>query len=272
MSVVRTVVHLSDLHFGRVDQALLGPLIEATWAARPSAVVVSGDLTQRARDAQFAAARAFLDELPRPQIVVPGNHDVPLHDVFARFFRPLDAYRRHITSDLEPFLSDSEVAILGINTARSFTFKDGKISEEQIESIRRRMCGVGDDVVKMVVTHHPFDLPETSHHETIVGGAAAAMVVVARCGVDVILSGHLHTSHIGHAARRFEVHGHGTLLVQAGTATSTRGRGEPNSFNVIHVEGSRLTVEQRVWDGSVRTFAARSIERFQQSAEGWERA
>lgn len=264
-----TVLHLSDLHFGRIDAPLLPPLIAMASALKPNAVVISGDLTQRAREAQFRQARSFLDQLPSPRIVVPGNHDVPLYNVLARFFQPLRNYQKHITSDLEPFYSDEEVAILGLNTARSLTIKDGRISEQQIATIERRMGGIDRELTKMLVTHHPFDLPDGSHHTRVVGRALEAMEMVARCGVDVILSGHLHVSHIGHAARRFDVHGHSTLLIQAGTATSTRGRGEPNAFNVIHVDGPRLAVEQMVWDGPASAFVKRATERFEQSPAGW---
>ncbi|MGZ8265598.1 MAG: metallophosphoesterase, partial [Burkholderiales bacterium] len=99
---MRTLVHLSDLHFGRVNEAVLGPLARRIGAIAPDVVVVSGDLTQRARKRQFRAARAFLDTLPTPQIVVPGNHDIPLYNVFARFLTPLRNYRRYIGNDLEP--------------------------------------------------------------------------------------------------------------------------------------------------------------------------
>src|SRR6266850_7144789 len=116
---MRTLVHLSDLHFGRVDERLIKPLIAAVTEINPDLVAVSGDLTQRARSAQFQEARQFLDALPQPQIVVPGNHDVPLYNVFSRFGRPLDKYRRYITEDMQPFYADDEIAVIGINTARS---------------------------------------------------------------------------------------------------------------------------------------------------------
>src|SRR5258705_9934060 len=122
---MRTIVHLSDLHFGRVDHDLLDPLIQSVVAIKPDLVAVSGDLTQRARSHQFREARAFLDRLPQPQIVVPGNHDVPLHNVFSRFLQPLEKYRRYITVDLQPFFTDEEIAVLGVNTARSLTIKGG---------------------------------------------------------------------------------------------------------------------------------------------------
>src|SRR6266478_4554390 len=114
--MMRSIVHLSDIHFGRVDAAVVGPLIEAINQIAPDVVAVSGDLTQRARSHQFKEARAFLDSLPRPQIVVPGNHDIPLHNVFLRFAQPFRKYRRYITDEMRPFYADDEIAILGVNT------------------------------------------------------------------------------------------------------------------------------------------------------------
>ncbi len=137
---MRTIAHLSDIHFGRVDPLLVPPLIRAVNQSKPDLVAVSGDLTQRARSHQFKQAREFLDALPRPQIVVPGNHDVPLYNIFARFVEPLDKYRRYISDDLRPFYHDDEIAVLGVNTARSLTIKGGRINERQIEWMRDRLC------------------------------------------------------------------------------------------------------------------------------------
>ncbi|HEX7558185.1 MAG TPA: metallophosphoesterase, partial [Usitatibacter sp.] len=122
---MRTLVHISDLHFGRVDSALLVPLRERIEALAPHLVVVSGDLTQRATREQFREAKAFLDTLPQPQVVVPGNHDVPLYNVFQRVLSPLGKYLSIVTSDLEPSYIDDEIAVVGVNTARSLTWKRG---------------------------------------------------------------------------------------------------------------------------------------------------
>src|SRR3981081_4272469 len=144
---MRTLVHLSDLHFGRVDEQLIGPLISAVTEVNPDLVAVSGDLTQRARSHQFREARAFLDALPQPQIVVPGNHDVPLHNVLTRFLRPLDKYKRFITDDLQPFYADEEIVVVGVNTARSLTIKGGRINEDQLAGIRELLCGSSEELV-----------------------------------------------------------------------------------------------------------------------------
>ncbi len=265
---MRTLAQISDLHFGRVDEALLEPLRRALEDVAPDLLVVSGDLTQRAKANEFAAARAYLDTLPGPQIVVPGNHDVPLYNVFQRFFSPLGKYRRIVTDDLEPSFIDGELAVIGVNTARSFTFKGGRINEEQVARVRSRICGLPESTTKVLVTHHPFDVPEGSGEgDQIVGRAKMALEKLANCGADVLLSGHLHESHVGHTAERYCIGGLSALVVQAGTAISERTRDSTNAFNVLRVEPRRIEVEIHGWTGSA--FVKNASHRFVHGAEGW---
>lgn len=268
---MRTIVHLSDVHFGRVNENVIPPLIEAINSIAPDVVAVSGDLTQRARSHQFKEARAFLNRLPQPQIVVPGNHDVPLHNVLARFFTPLRKYRRHITDDLRPFYRDDEIAMLGINTARSLTIKGGRINERQIAWVQEQFCAVDDDLVRILVTHHPFDLPTGHAERNLVGRAKMAMEALASCGADVFLAGHLHLSQTTHSASRYKIEGHSALVIQAGTATSSRGRGEENSFNVVRVDRPNITVERFEWNQALSQFAPVIAEHFFQTGSGWSR-
>lgn len=268
---MRTIVHLSDIHFGRTDATVVAAAIAAVNEIQPDLVAVSGDLTQRAHPEQFQEAKVFLDALPRPQIVVPGNHDVPLYNLFARFMAPLDNYRRHITNDLQPFYADEEMAVLGVNTARSWTFKGGRINAVQVREMRGRFCSLDDSVVKVVVSHHPFDLPEGRHERELVGRARMAMEGFASCGADLFLAGHLHLAHTGHTATRYKISGHSALVVQAGTATSTRGRGEANSFNVLRLNHPRIEVERLAWNVSDQRFALAGSEKFQHTEEGWRR-
>ncbi|KRC02391.1 metallophosphoesterase [Duganella sp. Root198D2] len=265
---MRTLVHISDLHFGRVDNALLAPLRELIGDLRPDVVVVSGDLTQRARSAQFRQARHYLDTLPTPQIVVPGNHDIPLYNVAARFFQPLVKYRRYITRDLAPEFVDDEIAVLGLNTARSLTFKDGRVNRRQVEYLRQRFSRLSGSLTRVVVTHHPFDLPPHKDNDDIVDRAPMAMETFARCGVDLLLAGHLHTSHSHNTSERYEIDGYAALVVQAGTATSTRSRGETNSFNVLRVQHDQIQVERYGWNESTGfTLAATDI--FRRQGDIW---
>lgn len=264
---MRTLVHLSDLHFGRVDAALLEPLAAKVHGLSPHLVVVSGDLTQRAKPAQFRQARAFLDRLPGPQLVVPGNHDVPLYNVLRRFFRPLDAYMRHISRDLEPVRIDGEIAVVGVNTARSAAFKGGRINQQQMARVRELLRPLPPQVAKIVVTHHPFDLPPGRDSRQLVGRAREAMQLFARCGADILLSGHLHESHASDTRLRYRIDDFAALVVQAGTATSTRGRGEANSFNVLHIDHPRVRVERFAWAGS--DFEPQDSAMYEQGSGGW---
>ena len=268
---MRTIVHISDIHFGRVDYAVVEHLQEKINEIAPHLVVVSGDLTQRARSAQFIEARTFLDKLPQPQIVVPGNHDIPLHNVLARFAAPLDKYKHFITNDLQPFFADAEIAVVGINTARSLTIKDGRINEKQVAGGCEKMRELPAETLKIVVTHHPFDLPENhTNEDDLVGNAAQAMQAFSECGADVFLSGHLHISSISETASRYKLaSGHSALVIQAGTATSTRGRGEANSFNVLEFEHPNLIVKRLECGFADKGFLTAQIKHYEQFEKGW---
>lgn len=266
---MRTLVHLSDLHFGKVDPELLDPLRELIHRIEPDVVVVSGDLTQRAKSEQFEEARAWLDTLPGPQIIVPGNHDISLYNVFRRFLQPLTRYKRYITDDLDPMYVDEEIAVLGVNTARSLTFKDGRVNKEQIATIKEQFSGMDRNITKIIVTHHPFDLPETNDDDDLVDRAPMAMKAFSECGVDLLLSGHMHTSHSANTADRYRISDFAALVVQAGTATSTRGRGEVNSFNVVRVLHDRIEVDRYGWDEVGKQFSMMKTEPFLRSGNVW---
>jgi 3',5'-cyclic AMP phosphodiesterase CpdA len=246
----RILLHISDLHFGRVPAGMPDALAAAAHDIKPDVVVVSGDLTQRARVVEFEQARAFLDRLPFPTIVIPGNHDVPLYNPYGRFVERLARYRRLITDDLAPSFVDDEVAIVGVNTARSLTWKGGRINSRQIAAVRSRLCDLPAGVIRVVATHHPH------------GVARLALRAWSSCGADVLLCGHLHIAAAEIVGR--------TVVVNAGTAISTRGRGQANSFNVIGVtKRERVTVTQWAWENA----AFRKLEdvAFDRVADEWRR-
>jgi len=268
--MMKKVVHLSDIHFGKVDVATVEPLIEAVKKIEPNLVVVSGDLTQRARTHQFQEAQEFLNKLPAPQIVVPGNHDIPLWNPWSRFVDRLTKYRINISDNLYPTYQDDGIAAIGINTARSLTTKYGRINREQIQRIKSFLCSLPDDRIKMVVTHHPFDLPEGYRdRQQIVGRSRLAMHTLADCGIDLFLAGHLHLSFIGSTAARYKVNHRSALIVQAGTATSVRGRGEPNAFNVILCEHPCISIERYEWDSNQAIFNKATSEGYEHTDTGW---
>lgn len=269
---MRKIVHLSDVHFGTADPAVTELVVSKINEISPDVVVVSGDLTQRAKSDEFKQARAFLDRLPKPQIVVPGNHDVPLYNVLDRFLRKLDKYEKYITNDLTPTFIDDEIAIVGVNTARSFTIKGGRINDEQIAFIQGQFCDLHDRMLKVVVTHHPFDLPDGHDEDDVVAYAERAMPMIADCGGDVFLAGHLHVSNIETTAKRYELdNGRVALIIQAGTATSVRVRGEPHSFNTIEFEHPWLRIERLECRSVADGFIPAEHKIFKQSGGGWER-
>ena len=265
---MRILVHLSDLHFGKVDAALLAPLRAAVLGTGPDLIAISGDFTQRAKRAEFATARAFLDSLEAPILAVPGNHDVPLWNLGARFVTPLHRYKAFISSELEPEYVDEEIAVIGINTARSLTWGEGRISARQVDRIVRRLAALPDASIRIVVTHHPFDLPPGVNERRLVGHAYPAMARLAQANADLFLSGHLHLSHATYSAERYRIEGQSALIVQAGTV-STRSRGEQPSFNVLEIQRPAIVLSKFVWNPSSSDFTLSAVGRYRHTPAGW---
>jgi 3',5'-cyclic AMP phosphodiesterase CpdA len=243
------LIHLSDLHFGAHDADLVEAVGRKADELKPDLIVISGDFTQRARTEQFKEACEFLEQLREAGhevLGVPGNHDVPLYDVLRRFLSPLTRYRRYIDETLCPFIELQGVAVLGVNTARSFTFKDGRLSEEQVAFIRETFARSDPDAVRVLVTHHPlFAVQVGDQLERAVGRHELALDAIEEAGVDLLLAGHAH--HASHSAADLVTRAGGALVIQAGTATSTRVREQSQSFNVIDIEGRNVTLTVECW-------------------------
>ena len=269
------IAHLSDVHFGAHDPTVVAGAERWLIEERPDLVVISGDFTQRAKVDQYREAGAFLDRLEAAGLKtlgVPGNHDVPLYDFVQRFTRPLHRYRRYIDDDLCPWFESERLAVLGINTARSLTFKDGRISHEQMAIIRERFHEVPKDRTKILVTHHPlFEMPigEAGEASEAVGRQGEALQAVAEAGVHILLAGHFHRSFT-QSARRMVKNAGPALVIQAGTATSTRLRaGETQSFNLVETHDNR-TVDVQVmgWDGAA--FRGGDVASYAFDGENWQ--
>jgi 3',5'-cyclic AMP phosphodiesterase CpdA len=185
-----------------------------------------------------------------------------------RFFRPLERYRRYITDDLAPRFVDGEVAIIGINTARSLTFKNGRISREQIAYVREMFCGFPASLFKILVTHHPFAAPPHGDDDEIVGRAHLAAEALRGCGVDMILAGHGHIAYSGDLGVHLPAAA-SLLVVQAGTALSDRLRGEPNQYNLLSIcRDGGVEVALRTWREGV--FRATDRRRYVRRGDCWE--
>lgn len=246
------LVHLSDLHFGAHDDTLVEGVEQSVEELKPDLVVVSGDFTQRARTEQFKEACQFLDRLRErghEVLGVPGNHDVPLYDVLRRFLSPLARYRRFIDETLCPFIELPGVAVLGINTARSLTFKDGCINDDQVEFIRETFSRTPAEAVRILVTHHPlFALTVGDEVQRAIGRQELALDAIGDAGVDMLLAGHNHHAST-HQASDLITRAGGALVVQAGTATSTRVRDQDQSFNTVDIDDGCATITVNAWKG-----------------------
>jgi 3',5'-cyclic AMP phosphodiesterase CpdA len=262
------ILHITDTHFGAERPEVVRGLIELAREQRPSLVVLSGDVTQRARRAQFDAARAFVDELcaacgidaQRDVLIIPGNHDIPLFNLPLRLLDPYGHYVRAFGTRLEPLIRRPDVWLIGVNTTRPWRHKHGELSSAQIERVAARLRAAPAGALRVVVTHQPLMVVEREDRRDLVRGHAAAIRAWAGAGADLFLSGHTHQSFVAPvlgAKRR-------AWVVQTGTAVSSRVREHvPNSVHLIEWAGDASrhgwTVERWDWAGERFATVARTV-------------
>jgi len=259
-----TIVHLSDLHFGcishpRVVQALVQEVNDRS----VDLVVLSGDLTQRARSREFEAARSMLDAMEAPTLVVPGNHDVyPFWNPIRRLRTPLARYRQYVTDDLAPTFEAKGVAVLGIASAHGATIKGGRVTRADRAAIRRYFEGVPDAAFRVLALHHHLTRIRSIGPHGVARHARKALDAAAQAGIHLILCGHLHVSHV-----EMLTWAHRRLVVaSAGTATSNRWReptGAVNFYNLITVRDDEFSIEERRYVPADGRFVGDGVTRFE---------
>ena len=246
---MHTLLQISDTHFGTEQQPVLDALVTLSHRISPDVVVVSGDITQRARRTQFSAARALIEKLHVPHVLaIPGNHDIPLFNLFARCFFPYANYVREFGPNLEPVFEDDDALVICVNTTRPSRHKDGEVSEQQIQNVATRLRTASNRQLRIVVTHQPVQVVDAHDIQNLLHGREAAVKAWSDAGVDIIMGGHIHLPHVRPLAESFKLR-RSAWSIQAGTAVSHRTRsGIPNSVNVIKTAFPTCVVER--WDFS----------------------
>jgi 3',5'-cyclic AMP phosphodiesterase CpdA len=248
---VNVLLQISDPHFGTEQPEVVRALLDLHRQERPGVVVLSGDITQRARRAQFAAAKAFTDQLAGSTLLaLPGNHDIPLYNLPGRLFAPYGGYSRHFGRDFAPQVQTRELLVLGVNTTRRYRHVDGEVSRAQIDSVAARLAQASPGQLRVVVTHQPVHVVRESDQHNLLHGHEAAIAAWSAAGADVIMGGHIHLPYVRLLTEVFPGLPRRVWAVQAGTAVSSRVRsGVPNSVNLLRhaSEPSPCCVVER-WD------------------------
>jgi 3',5'-cyclic AMP phosphodiesterase CpdA len=255
---VRRILHISDVHFGPKHLgARATALLALAEASRPDFIALSGDLTQRAKPLQFQNARSFVERLPAPTLVVPGNHDVPLYRFWERAFAPFWAYKKHFSEELEPTWEDEKLYVVGVNTAHNWTLTGGRIPLARLEAVCEELECVPPEKTKIVVAHHHMIPPPRFGSQSVLGNAYEAVRAFAEVGVELVLSGHQHQTYIASSEEFYPSGQSPVIVLHAGTSTSSRGRGvetNTNSFNWIEVEDATFRVSHLRWDDGAGEF------------------
>jgi 3',5'-cyclic AMP phosphodiesterase CpdA len=258
---VTLLLQVSDPHFGTERPAVVEALVRLALTLKPEVVLLSGDITQRATRAQFAAARAFVQRLQVPHcLAVPGNHDIPLWHLPLRVLWPYARYRAAFGADLEPSLETDDLLLLALNTTRWWRHEDGQLSAAQVERVARRLAQARPAQRRLVVVHQPLVVTRPEDDKNRLHGHAAALQAWGAAGVDLIIGGHIHLPFVVPLAD-------GGWAVQAGTAVSNRVRaGAGNSVNLIRIDAAaaeRAVVERWDHDPTQGDFVPRERHRLQ---------
>jgi 3',5'-cyclic AMP phosphodiesterase CpdA len=260
--ILRRLLHISDIHFGPPHRGEVAEGVLALIASRsPDLVVISGDLTQRAKGEQFRDARRFVDRIQVPSLAVPGNHDVPMYRVWERLFDPFGAYCRYFCGQMEPVYEAEGLVVVGVNSAFNWTVKDGRITRARLEQVEARLAAAPATATRVVVAHHPLVPAPRFDTQRVATHAYETVQMLTRAKVDLLLSGHLHQAYIAPSDTYYPVAGGRTLLVQSGTTTSSRGRGcerGKNTCNWIEISGQEIAITHLLWEGEKAAFLAAS--------------
>ena len=248
------LIHISDLHFGAVDPGLPANLRTAIMAAKPDLVVVSGDLTQRGLPTEFRQAGAFLDSIPLPQLVVPGNHDVQgTWKIWERFLTPWRNYRSLVDRNIEPVWRAPGIIVIGANSARPagwyLDWSRGRLSRRQMARLAGLCREAGPGTLRVLVVHHPPAAPPHGTARHLIGRLREFTEAVNLAGVDLVLSGHFHMSYAQALPLPWGTAPRSCVLSSVSTATSHRLKGEPNGFHIVDGDAAGLAIQDWAWNG-----------------------
>ena len=264
---MKKIVHISDLHFGTEDEKILISLIDDIKNTSPNLIAVSGDLTQRARTKEYLKAKSFLEHLKFPQVIIPGNHDIPLYNLLGRIKNPFKKFDAYFDKELREY-NDDQLYVVGLNSVRNLRWKSGKLSSEQLEIGAAEFGESDKNIIRVLVIHHNLFHISSRRDAVKLFKSKRLREWLMENHIDLVLFGHDHKSMVEPVLFDDDEF-IDFILIQAGTATSKRTRGVPNSYNIIILDNSLMNVKIQTFNSN--DFETTSETKFIKQPLGWEK-
>ncbi|CEG61497.1 metallophosphoesterase family protein [Legionella micdadei] len=235
------IVHISDLHFGLHVDAIIEPFLEHLKRIRPDLIIISGDLTHRARTKQYFLFQNFLQQLPTPVLMVPGNHDIPLYNFIARFLSPFKKYKKYVSKELFSHFENEEINILGVNSATPYRIKNGEFSHEVIHRIQTHFS-TKHQRLNILFFHHNLYQFSGMHHP--LNNAEHFIQYLQQSPIHLVCTGHLHYANVKNITQENKIN---CVILHAGSLLSPRRKDNHNSFYVIQTDQLHCRIELQVY-------------------------
>lgn len=270
------IVHISDTHFGTEVLPVVNALKQTIQTLAPDIIILSGDITQRARTSQFSAAADFMASLPaKAKLVIPGNHDIPLFNVFKRLVTPYGNYKKAFGAR-EHMWYGGDVGVVCYDATSPFRHTRGHLTQQatlrHIDAIRKHL---NPGAILIACAHQPLVTawPQDAH-ETLIDRDETASLW-SENHIDLALSGHVHVPLLTTTEKAFPDLPRHFILAGAGTAVSHRIRpGAPNSFNVITAISKEtepsISITHYSFDTPSSQFTAMHPVHFVRTGQGWQ--
>jgi len=241
-------VQISDLHIGGLfKKNVFDIIVDEVNSLKPTAIIVSGDLTDDGLIFQFQQAKKEIEKFNCPNLIVfPGNHDYRHtgYLLFKKFFSSRQVYEF------------DDIVVLTVGTARPDR-DEGEVGNRQNLWMEESLKKYGDRIKIVAMHHHLIAIPDTGYANVVgILDAGDTLRACLESKVDLVLCGHKH--------RPWQWNLGSLKIAYAGTACSWRYRGVfEDTYNIIEIEHGKINVDIKIVGGK-RMALSNIVKRYDQ--------